>query len=249
VYKSWTENIDEGWTRWVLEQHGFAFTSITDADVRAGNLRARFDALVLPSTTADQLVNGNASDVVPPEYAGGLGEIGVEALKKFVEAGGTLICLDDASRAAIAALNLPVRDLTAEAGDRLFCPGSILRLELDSSQPLTYGMTPETAAFFAFGSAYEAVAPRTPTDGHGGEPPAPSLVTIGRYASKDLLLSGWLEGGEVIAGRPAIVQLGVGAGRVVLIGFSPQHRGQSHATFRLLFNAIFTARTEPSSRR
>jgi hypothetical protein len=84
----------------------------------------------------------------------------------------------------------------------------------------------------------------------GDTPPRICLfLTVGRYAAKDMLVSGWLEGGEVIAGRAAIVQVGVGTGRAVLVGFSPQHRGQSHATFRLLFNAIFTARSDQPSAR
>ena len=242
LYKPWTENIDEGWTRWVLDQYGFKFVTITDVEVHAGNLRARYDAIILPSAPAEQLIGGNPMGTVPPEYAGGLGDAGLDALKKFVEAGGSLICLDDAGSLAITAFNLPVRDVAREAGNKFFCPGSILRLEVDPSQPLTYGMSPETAAFFAFSAAYEPIAARATSDGHGGEPPVGSLQSIARYGTKDLLLSGWLEGGELIAGRSAVLQAAVGAGHVLLIGFPAQHRGQSLATFRLVFNAIFTAR-------
>ena len=246
LYKPWGENTDEGWTRWLLERYEFPFKNVSDAEVRAGNLRAQFDAIIVPSSSAERLVAGYPPGVVPPEYTGGLGESGVAAIKSFVEAGGTLICLDQSGSFAIAEFKLPLRDVAREVGsDKFFCPGSILRVELDPSQPLSYGMSAHTAGFFSFSSAYEILAPRSPTGGHGGESAGnvlDNVQTVARYGAKDLLLSGWLEGEQVIADRPAVVQLGVGAGRVVLLGFSAQHRAQSHATFRLLFNSIFTSR-------
>ncbi len=248
LYKPWIENIDEGWTRWLLEQYEFHYTSITDADVRAGNLRAKFDVIVLPAAPSERLIAGNPSGVVPPEYVGGLGETGVDALKKFVEAGGTLVCLDQAGTLAIDAFNLPIRDVTRGDDGKFFCPGSILRVELDRSQPLAFGMTPRTAGFFSFSSAYEVTTSRPSTDGHGGDPPPGSIQTIARYGDKDILLSGWLEGEQVIAGRTAVAQATVGAGRVVLLGFRVQHRAQSYATFRLLFNALLSANPPPAAK-
>jgi len=230
LYKSWVENTDEGWTRWLLEQYEFPYRSINDAEVRAGNLRAQFDVIIVPSQSSERIVAGHPRDVVPAEYAGGLGEAGVRALKTFVETGGgTLVTLDQAGGFAISTLGLPLRDVAREANtDMFFCPGSILRVEVDPAQPLAYGMSAHTAGFFAFSSAYETLSPSTAT-------------TAARYADKDLLVSGWLEGGQVIAGRPAVVQVDAGAGRVILLGFPVQHRAQSLATFRLLFNAILTA--------
>jgi hypothetical protein len=233
LYKPWVENIDEGWTRWLLEKYEFRVASIADADIRASNLRARFDVIILPSAARDRLVGGHPTNAVPAEYAGGLGTAGVEALQAFVQAGGTLICLDQSGALAIEAFKLPVRDIAREAGDKFFCPGSILRLDLDPAQPINYGMPSRTAAFFASSAAYEAAVAPNDTEAR--------VQAIARYGTKDLLLSGWLEGEQVIAGRPAIVEAVVGAGRVVLFGFRVQHRGQTHATFRLLFNAIFAA--------
>jgi hypothetical protein len=172
---------------------------------------------------------------------GGLGAEGVAALKQFVEAGGTIIALDQAGGLAIDAFGLPLRDVARAAGDAFFCPGSILRLDLDPQHPLAYGMPARTAAFFAFSSAYEESTAqpngRTGADAARGA----GLRTAARYATGNLLLSGWLEGEQTIAGRAAVVEARVGTGRVVLLGFRVQHRGQSHATFRLLFNAVFSA--------
>jgi hypothetical protein len=236
LYRPWSDNTDEGWTRWLLEQYEFRFASINDAVVRAGDLRRRYDAIILPSASAEQLRGGNLAGVVPSEYAGGLADAGVAALKAFVEAGGTLICLDQAGGLAIAELGLPLSDVAHQIGnDEFFCPGSILKIDLDPMHAVSYGMYPHTAGFFAFSSAYEVVGTADP-----------SIRVIARYGDKDLLVSGWLEGEATIAGRPAAVEVGVGAGRVVLLGFGVQHRGQSHATFRLLFNAIFTAGADSS---
>ena len=120
--------------------------------------------------------------------------------------------------------------MTREAPpDAFVIPGSILRIDLDPTQPLAYGMPSRTAGFFNMGAAYEILSPG-------------QVTTAARYAATDLLVSGLLEGENLIAGRPAVVQVPVGTGRIVLLGFSVQHRAQSLATFRLLFNAILTAR-------
>ena len=165
LYKSWVENIDEGWTRWLLEQYEFPFTSIADAEIRAGNLRAKYDVIILPSAPSDQMIVGNPEGTVPPEYTGGLGGAGLDALQTFVESGGTVVALDEAGKFAISAFKIPVRDVAHEAGDKFFCPGSILRLDVDVSQPLAYGMSPHTGAFFAFSSAYEPLLTRSTADG------------------------------------------------------------------------------------
>ncbi len=248
LYKSWVENVDEGWTRWLLEQYEFAFESLSDQDVRRGGLRARVDVIIVPDQAADRLMNGHPPGTMPEEYTGGLGPSGALALKQFVDEGGTLVTLDSASELAINALGLPVQDLARDTRpEQFFVPGSIVRLTLDGSHPLSFGMPSETSAFFAFSSVFEV----------GGNPPAPgesatippSARSIGRYAANNVLLSGWLEGEQLIAGRSAVVEAHSGQGRAVLLGFRAQHRGQSHATFRLLFNAIHTsARPLPRSR-
>jgi len=248
LYKPWVENIDEGWTRWLLERYEFPFVSISDQDLRRGDLHARFDVIILPDQSSDRLMNGHAPGTMPEPYTGGLGQAGALALKLFVDAGGTLIALDSAGQLAINALALPVRNVLADARpDEFFAPGSILRLTLDGSDPLVFGMTPDTSAFFAFSSAFD-VRPAPPAETEPLAPP-PAARIVGRYAQHDVLQSGWLEGEERIAGRGAIVEARSGSGRVVLIGFRAQHRGQSHATFRVIFNAIHTAvRSLPHSR-
>jgi len=156
----------------------------------------------------------------------------VTALKTFVEAGGTLVCLNRAGQFAIDNLGAPVKDVVRGLpADQFFCPGSIVRLDVDTTQPLAYGMSPNAGAVLSFGAAYEADPSRA-----GGD----KVRTVARYAAKEVLMSGWLEGEAAIAGRAAVVEAPVGSGRVVLAGIRPQHRAQSLATFRLLFNALYT---------
>jgi hypothetical protein len=232
LYRPWNDATDEGWTRWLFEQYECPFKTLRDADVRAGNLNASFDVIVLPGIAAQRLIDGNRKGSVPDEYVGGLGEAGVAAIKTFVEAGGTLVCLDSSAQLAIDALKLPVKNVVQGLpADQFFCPGSIVRLDLDASQPLGFGMIEKNAAFFSFSSAYDAT-------------PGPNVRVVARYGEKDILMSGWLEGEQAIAGRPAVVEAKAGLGRAVLIGFRAQHRGQSMATFRLLFNAILTGGAE-----
>ncbi len=247
LYKPFTASIDEGWTRLVLEQYEFKYSSLLDPQVRAGNLRAQFDAIILPNVPGDRLASGASDEVVPPEYSGGLGAVGIEALRAFVQGGGTLICLGQSAGLAIGAFELPVRDLAREHDSRLFVPGSIVRLALDPSQPLSFGLPTDTSAFFAFSSVYASAS--GPATTYAEPSSAAGLRTTARYGDRDVLLSGWLEGEEIMAGRSAIVEATVGSGRVVLFGFPVQHRAQSLATFRLLFNALFTSPAAPATRK
>jgi len=241
LYKPWVENIDEGWTRWLLEQYEFPYVNIHDDEVRQGNLRAHFDTIILPDAPPERLMSGHPPGALPEQYTGGLADEGVDALRQFVEAGGTLVALDSAGALVANILRLPIRDVAQAAGPaEFFCPGSIVGLELDASNPLAFGMQPKTAAFFSYSAAYE-VAPSASTEGHAGPAQSPAIEVVGRYPSRDVLLSGWLEGERVIAGRAAVLNARVGLGRAILLGFRAQHRGQAHATFRLLFNAIHTS--------
>jgi hypothetical protein len=176
---------------------------------------------------------------MPPEYVGGLGAEGTEMLRQFVASGGTLVALDSAGELAINMLGAPVKDVTRGLSpNEYFCPGSVIRLELESD-PLTYGVPRDANGFCAFNGAFE-VLPAAPTTPTGAAPATARLV--GRYASSGVLLSGWLEGERVIAGKGAMAEIKSGLGRAILFGFRPQHRAQAHATFRLFFNALHTAR-------
>src|SRR5580704_9080477 len=86
LYKSFMPIIDEGWTRWLLEQFGFEYSSVGNKEIQAGGLRQQFDALVFPDQSARSIDSGFAADAMPPEYTGGLGSKGAAALKEFAAA-------------------------------------------------------------------------------------------------------------------------------------------------------------------
>ncbi|HEX4574083.1 MAG TPA: M14 metallopeptidase family protein [Gemmatimonadales bacterium] len=219
--------IDEGWTRWVFDTWKVPYVSLGDSAVRAGKLRDKLDVVVLPDQEPHDLLDGLPRQY-PPPYAGGLGDEGVKALRQFVTDGGTLVALNDASRFAVAQLLLPVRNvLEGVADDEFYAPGAIFRLELDTSAPLTRTMPPQSVAWYESGPAFEVLD-------------STAVKVIGRYPSDPdrVLLSGWALHPERVAGQAALVEVKLGTGRVVLFGFRPQFRGQSVATYPLLFNSL-----------
>ena len=163
---------------------------------------------------------------MPPEFTGGLGEEGVKALRDFVETGGTLIFLNRASNFAIEQFKLPLRNVVAGLPRTdFYVPGSILRIELDTSHPLASGMPKETIAWAEDSPVFEV------TNDPDASVPAANVHVIASYpADKDPLLSGWLLGGDLIKGKAALVEVTMGKGRVILFGFRPQYRAQSLAT-------------------
>ncbi|MBI4409911.1 MAG: peptidase M14, partial [Gemmatimonadetes bacterium] len=186
LYKSWAANMDEGWTRWLLERYEFGFDTLHDRDIRTGDL-SRYDAIILPHQREIQILAGHLPGTVPPEYSGGLGPDGAAALKRFVERGGRLVALDGATDFAIAQFALPVRNALADLSrDRFYIPGSLVRLRLDPGRPLGWGMADEAAAFFVDSRAFELVRPPTLASAAASEPDI-----VAKYAEDQPLLSGW----------------------------------------------------------
>ena len=239
IYKPWMASMDEGWTRFVLEQYGFDPKTLDNKTVRAGNLGAGFDAIVLPDVTKEVIATGKPrrdegamrySADLPPEYTGGLDKDGAAALKEFAEKGGTLVALSSACEYLIDEFGLPVRNAIARAPDFAIA-GSLLRASVAPGHPVTYGLPGEVAVFQDEALAFDTVLP-------GPEMERRVLAT---YASApaDVLLSGWIRGPETIARKAAAVAVTYGRGRVVLLGFRAQHRAQTPATFPFIFNALY----------
>ncbi len=235
IYKSWRANADEGWTRWTLEQYGFAPDTLHDADIRTGEL-GRYDAIILPSQRPSDITHGYAPGTRPPEMTGGLGLEGLARLQAYVQGGGRLIAFDEAASLAIDQFGLPVRNtLEGLSSQQFFVPGALVRIEM-AEDPLSYGMPEETAAFFDRSSAFEV----TRSDAN--------VVMAAKYGKGDPLMSGWALGADrYLAGGGALARVPMGAGDVVLFGFRPQFRGQPRGTFKLIFNALFGAATEAAS--
>jgi Zinc carboxypeptidase len=243
LYKPFVASIDEGWTRFVLEQYGFDIKSIENKQMRAGNLNAAFDVVILPDTSRDILVDGRTSregysEELPPEYTGGIGKEGVRALKDFVDKGGTLITLAHSSELIFGEdFNLPVRNAVQSATGRgaastaeFNIPGSLLRVYVDTQNPVGYGMPKEIAAFVDAPLAFQTSVPDTDTQR--------SVIAWYPDDAKDILISGYEHGAERLERKAAAVSFTRGKGKIVMFGFRVQHRAQTEGTFQMLFNAI-----------
>jgi hypothetical protein len=259
IYQSYRSNMDEGWTRYALDDLNISYVTLHNQDMKAAKqegLAAKIDVLVLASEDRDVIVtgkqgaqgaNGGTGQAeranrpepnLPPEYVGGIGQEGIDAIKAFIKAGGTVVTVNQACGLAMRDLEVPVRDgLTGVDRTKFFVPNSIIRITVNLNEPLGFGMPAESAAMFNGGS------PR----GESGL--AMDIVDSGRvnvesriagsYPGENEMLSGWMIGGEKMAGKAAVVDIKDGKGHIVMIGFRPLYRAQSHATYKLFLNALY----------
>lgn len=237
LYRPWGSNIDEGWTRWLLEQYHYGAVSLRNEDMKKGGLSARFDTIILPDLRSrDQLLNGLDAVQAPPGYTGGIGDEGSIALKKFVADGGTLVALNGAADAAIDLFDLPVTNIVKNArSEEFFCSGALLQIKLGTPSRATAGMPSDPIVMFEKGPVFQ------PTVGFKGN------VLASYPAEGNPLRSGVLLHPEKIRGKAAALEVEYGKGRVFLYGFKPQWRGQAHGTYKLLFNLLYAYPTQEAS--
>jgi hypothetical protein len=256
LYEPWTSNSDTGWSQWLLDYYNIPYTLVHNEDFAPGNLVARFDTILFASQAMSSLLHGwRQGEPLPrragdspaqqrAEYTGGLGLAGASALQAFVREGGTVIAFDGAAELPVQTFPLPLRSVLsrpaaggqAESGadaNGYYCPGSILRITVDNSHPVAFGMPSESMAFQSGGQAWDV---SLLSDFNKGER---AVRSIARYATKNILASGWLSGEQVVAGRTILAEARHGKGRVILFGFRPQFRGQSFGTFKFVLNALY----------
>ncbi|MEN6559982.1 MAG: M14 family metallopeptidase [Acidobacteriota bacterium] len=257
LFQSWRGNADEGWTRYVFDDMGIPYKTLHNADIKGTkdqkpDLRAGFDVIVFADESANAIKGvrpgpgpgGAAPDSpmarmfrqmpVPPEYEGGIGQEGVDALKAFVEKGGRLVALNGASELAINEFGAPARNALAGLDrTKFFCPTSILRIAVDNETPIGYGMPREAAAMFVNSLAFDTFSPAYGWD----------RKVVASYPEDDVLLSGWLLGEEYLTRKAAVVDAKDKDGRIILIGVRCQNRAQSHGTYKFLLNALLYPET------
>ncbi len=237
-HRYWGGSMDEGWTRMMLEDFGFPYDSILDPGMTESNLTQKHDVVILPNDPAEVMMGPDPSDFgtgnnIPPEFQSGFGEAGVEALEAFVRNGGTLVTFAQAGELPIEHFPLPVRDvLDGLSSEDYWDPGVTLRTHVNSSHPAAYGMPEQALVLFGFqqgnNQAYEVLV-------HDRNERVDRVV---EFHDRDLMQSGWLLGEEHLAGKAAMVSVRHGEGTVVLIGFRPQHRLQTHGTLKFIFNSL-----------
>ncbi|MCX6642956.1 MAG: peptidase M14 family protein, partial [Candidatus Bathyarchaeota archaeon] len=230
-------NIDEGWTRFVLEQFEFPYRTVFDKEIKEG--LKDIDVLILPSDS-EAMITGEKIDesyaqrgmmppMTPPEYLSGIGKEGVESLKTWIKEGGNLLCFNASSDFAIKNMGLNVKNVLEGIQSKdFYCPGSTLWATVNTTHPLGHGMLEGSLLFFWNSPVFE-VKPGPDND---------KVEVVVEYPQRDILQSGWLIGEDKIKRKAAMVSVKLGKGKVVLYGFRPQHRAQTHGTFKLLFNGL-----------
>ena len=216
----------EGWTRWVFDQHGLVYDTIRDARIRRGDLERDYDVILFQSQDASSIRDGFPMGALPPEYTGGLGSPGVDALRSFVRNGGRIVAIEEATDLFIDIFDLGVSNAVERLPPQdFFIPGSILSVDLEEGHWVNRGKGDSTPAWYWRSSrAFDVDDPQ--------------VEVVGWFSDGNPLLSGWLLGPEHIAGKAAIVEAKVGQGSIVLFGFQPDYRGQTVTTWPLLFNAL-----------
>jgi hypothetical protein len=214
----------------VLDHYGWEYAKIHNEDIKAGGLRKKYDAIILPDQRENAIMDGLDYKTIIEQYRGGIGETGWEALHQFVTDGGTLVALGEASNLLLDKLPLPVKDLKKTVTrDQHFAPGTIVNLQVDTAHPLGRGIAPDTWGFYINSPFFQL------TEGFSSQ----KVSVAARYPNSKVNASGWLRGEDLMYGRAAVVAIEMNPGKVVLFGIRPQHRAQTHATFGMLFNALY----------
>ncbi len=237
-HRYYTGNMDEGWTRMMLEDYGFPYDSLLDPAMTAENLQANYDVVILPNDGMQNMLGRDEpayglGQNIPPEYRSGFGSEGVEALDAFVRGGGTLLTFSGAGSLPMQEMDVPVRNvLSGLSSTDFWAPGSTFRARVDTGHPVAYGMPRDALVLHGFQGGDSQVY-ETPIHDHNER-----VRPVVTYLDRDILQSGWLVGEEHIAGKSGLSVVEHGEGRVIMIGFRPQHRGQTHGTLKFVFNSL-----------
>jgi hypothetical protein len=276
LLSTWNDTQSAGWVRMIFDEQKIPYTLIMDEDVRKGSLRERFDLILYPDTglglkgivtgvdtrhaplafTKTPRFTSHGMPTTTADMTGGLGWSGIQNLEDFVRKGGLLVTLAGAS-------TLPldggiVRDVRRATVKGLSNPGSELRVRFRRpDHPLAYGY-PETTSVFRAGEPVYAVrrvdegrivlqwGTKIPKEDE--EPPAEDKKEDDKKEKEPpLVVSGGIKGGDELVGKPAVLDVEVGSGRVITFDFDPIHRYQTESDFRLVWNAILNWNDMPKA--
>jgi hypothetical protein len=249
LYDQYGGLMPSGWLRWLFEQYEFPFEVVYPQTIEKGNLRARFDVLLFPDGAYRRGTGGRGGGVaqklpddIPAEYAGWTGSItdakSIPQIKQFVESGGSVLTVGSSTSMA-SLLGVPVTDYLTEKGpdgndrhlpqEKFYVPGSLLKANIDTSNPLAYGMPDKVDMVFDSSPVFKL------------EPAAQlkHAAPVAWFSGQNMLDSGWAWNPQYLDGATAVVEASVGEGKVMLFGPEVTFRGQPHATFKLLFNGLY----------
>ncbi|MFC2098315.1 M14 family zinc carboxypeptidase [Bacteroidota bacterium] len=240
-------DMDAGWTRYVLDTYHVPFTVVKPGDFEKTDFTANYDVVVFPSANKSILMDGNYGDTdsyyrmsMHPDYTKGIGKKGKENLMSFVDKGGVIVSWGQSTELFQGKLSikreketedfgLPFSDMSKQlSGSGLYCPGSLVRINLKQDHPTTYGMPSSVGVFYRGRPVFQTSVPGFDMDRR----------TIGVTPEKDILVSGYIEKEELLKNRSLMIWMSKGEGQFVLFGFNPNFRASTHATYKLLFNSL-----------
>ncbi len=252
LWDTYGGSIPSGWVRWLMEQYHFPYEQIYAPDIDAGNLKNKYDVLVfvtraIPAVGGDAVERGGGErapkpEEVPAEFRKMLGRItpekSIPQLKAFMEAGGNIVALGSSTNLAYH-LGLPVHNELVEknsngqerplSGTKYYIPGSILRANIDPAQPAAWGMDTEADVNFDNSPVFKL-------DANAAEK---GVKPIAWFTTDKPLRSGWAWGQAYLKDGVAGFVAPVGTGKLYAFGPDITFRGQSHGTFKLLFNQLY----------
>ncbi len=253
LWDTYGGSMPSGWVRWIMEQYHFPITLIYAKDIDTGNLRSKFDLIILvggaiPAVvkTGDAPVRGRPepnADSLPAEYRSHLGRItpqkSIPELEKFLKAGGHIVTIGSSANLAYQ-LGLPVHDALTELaagkerklpGEKFYIPGSVLRISLDAGSQPAWGMEATADVYFDESPVFN-INPSAVANG--------TVSPIAWFADDKPLRSGWAWGQAYLRDGVAAFVAKVGQGRLYVFGPEITFRGQTYGTFKLLFNQLYT---------
>jgi hypothetical protein len=259
LYDQYGGSMPSGWTRWLFEQYEFPFEVVYPQNLDAGDLKSKYDVLVFTDGAIRRTAGGRGGrgvqagpspESIPAEFRPWLGRITdektVPQLRKFVEAGGSVVTIGTSTSIA-EVFGIPVKNYLTEMGpggverplprDKFYIPGSLLRTTVDNTHPLAYGMPAELDVFFD----------NSPVFRLGPAAALKHTSAVAWFSGTQVLSSGWAWGQQYLDGGTAVAEAAVGEGRVVLLGPEVAFRAQPHATFKLLFNGLYYGSAKPAS--
>ena len=251
-----------GWIRFLMEQYRYSAEVIFSKTIDAGDLNKKYDVIIfvagaIPAVIKETENNepGNRREPkpeeIPAEYQATLGKITAEksipALKKFMEEGGNIVTIGSSTNLAYH-LGLPIKNAMTEIGpngierrlpgDKYYVPGSILRMNLDSTQSATWGMSNKADVYFNNSPVFK-LAPDAVISG--------KIKPLAWFGEENPLRSGWVWGATYLKGGVVAFEAPVGKGKLYAFGPEITFRAQSHGTFKLLFNELYSVDEIPKN--
>jgi len=254
LWDNYGGSIASGWVRWLMEQYHFPFKVVYPQEFDAGDLKSKYDVIVfvggaIPQATAGGRRGGGGGgggfgfgqQDVPAQYTAWTGRVTAEKtvpqLKTFLEAGGSIVTIGTSANLAYD-LNLPVHNALVDmvngrevpfSGDKFYVPGAVLHASLDTSDPANWGMPAEADVMYDSSPAFKL-------DKDAAKKGVKPLMW---FATDKPLRSGWAFGQQYLKDDVAAFSATIGAGNLYAFGPEITFRGQSHGTFKLLFNELY----------